>query len=654
MSCRHTKSRDAVAATNTQQQRTLVAIAQFLLLPAALTALVTFVGCGGSSELSVPTSSSGSAEDDVDNLSRAKDLFARRDEFDPDQVSDKVVRNLKRWIEEQEPDKQWTRDPLVDRLPSQYRETLPIQNLDVLDFYGDDYEFLEETAWMRDVAEWVTLPGRESNFAPWIEPAMSSLNEDERKTLVDNDDQLAAAMRVFDSSLNEEDAAKLAAAFRLFDWTIRNIQLDPLLPQPKGPVVGPAASPQSPDAADVPLALRGIPGPGYQHFPWQNLMYGHGDAWQRARVFILLCRQAGIDVVMLAFDEGTRTSRPRPWLPAAVLNGQLYFFDTALGLPIPAPNHGIATLKQVRDEPAILRSLDADEESASADAADAGDDDSADELRYPVDESDLGQVVALIDAAPAFLSQRMKILEQNLTGDNKMILTSSPSLLADEIRRCDGINQVSLWTVPLDAMMYSFAMQQILRNNPEAWREHVRAEERLFHGTHPLISARRRHFRGALDKQESEDEVGAKIFYLESRVSDEMIDMMEDTPEVQRQFGLTRSSGEDQATFSQRLRDSIAFFKTTKMHAGYWLGLAQFDSGHYDVAVDWFARALEKGAASPWEGGARYNLARSFEAMGDWDKARELYLADDSPQRLGNRLRARIVEQRMTSTPADG
>ncbi|GAG96848.1 unnamed protein product, partial [marine sediment metagenome] len=43
--------------------------------------------------------------------------------------------------------------------------------------------------------------------------------------------------------------------------------------------------------------------------------------------------------------------------------------------------------------------------------------------------------------------------------------------------------------------------------------------------------------------------------------------------------------------------------------------------------------------------GARYNLARAYEVAGQLDKARAIYLADQSPQSHGNRLRARWLER---------
>ncbi len=74
---------------------------------------------------------------------------------------------------------------------------------------------------------------------------------------------------------------------------------------------------------------------------------------------MLLCRQQQIDTVMLAFDDPRASPRPRPWLPAVLIEDQLYLFDTELGLPIRVPGGGgIATLAQVRQDSGILRSLD--------------------------------------------------------------------------------------------------------------------------------------------------------------------------------------------------------------------------------------------------------------------------------------------------------
>ena len=77
-----------------------------------------------------------------------------------------------------------------------------------------------------------------------------------------------------------------------------------------------------------------------------------------------------------------------------------------------------------------------------------------------------------------------------------------------------------------------------------------------------------------------------------------------------------------------------------KHDASYWLGLILFEKGSYDGAIDYFGRrTLEALPNSPWRYGASYNLARSYEARGEYRKAIELYRANaqqfgDAGQRL--------------------
>jgi tetratricopeptide (TPR) repeat protein len=95
------------------------------------------------------------------------------------------------------------------------------------------------------------------------------------------------------------------------------------------------------------------------------------------------------------------------------------------------------------------------------------------------------------------------------------------------------------------------------------------------------------------------------------------------------------------------LENLMAVVRTSKHHATYWIALTHFETGNYAVAVEWLRERVLAGAPdSPWHDGARYNLARSYEALGDWDKARQVYLLDESPQRHGNVLRATTIVER--------
>ena len=88
-------------------------------------------------------------------------------------------------------------------------------------------------------------------------------------------------------------------------------------------------------------------------------------------------------------------------------------------------------------------------------------------------------------------------------------------------------------------------------------------------------------------------------------------------------------------------------YATAKDNASYWIGLVLFDEGKLDSAKDWFSdprlRAKSNGR---WDGGTRYNLGRTYEALGENAAAIKQYETDTSPQRDGNRLRARLLKEK--------
>jgi hypothetical protein len=73
-----------------------------------------------------------------------------------------------------------------------------------------------------------------------------------------------------------------------------------------------------------------------------------------------------------------------------------------------------------------------------------------------------------------------------------------------------------------------------------------------------------------------------------------------------------------------------------------------FDDGRFEVAAHWLSRPDLTAAESPRAAGARYNLARTYEAQEKLAEAIELLQQDDSsPQQHGNRLRARGLKARL-------
>lgn len=548
------------------------------------------------------------------------------DEFNPKLVRERVIHDLNQWLESQKPKVEWEQDELIDRVSKKYRDGYRrLQQLRTLEFIKDDGLFLQEVLWLRNISSWVARAERDEDFADYIQRARELMSDDESGALDRQKDQLAPAMQTLHTGLESQDAAKLAVALRLFDWTVRSTQLDELLQYPK--------SDPGDEDAHIPPPYRGIRGPGYKYYPWQVLMYGHGDAWECARVFILMARQQHIDAVMLAFDDGQPGTRPQPWLPAVFLNGQLYLFDIQLGLPIPGPEgRGIATLQQVRNDPSLLSVLDVEDEKYT--------------------EPRLDEVVALIDASTPYLSRRMKVLERHLTGENRMVVTVQPSKLAAKVKLCDGINQVALWTLPFENFLYRLIFDKQKETDPEM-RRHYYFEEDSFDLLSHLVLGRHSHFRGEFEPNEEGTTLGAKPFYLQARIPEEEIDNLEKNEELQERLGFGK--GENR-TPVEVVREYKPIFKRMRFDAGYWLALAHYDSGDYSSAVNWIQRMREADKADKdwvWDANSRHNMARAHEIMGQLQKAIDLHRADDSPRRHGSLLRARELQRQMAGAKAD-
>ena len=490
-------------------------------------------------------------------------------------------------------------DPLIDKLPKTYvHENLARELKRRVISQGDVY-YLLQCAWFRDVASRIAPATTTGPLTDW-------LDEQEKTLGIDN-------------------AEKLAKAARLFDWTIRNIQLDPLPPPPAPPKATVGASDPTSMRAGLPGPLRGELGPGYGQLPWQILLYGHGDAWQRARVFILLGRQAGLDIVMLAIPEAEGTGGSRPWLPAVLLAGELYLFDTALGLPIPGPEgKGIATLEQVVANESLLKQLNL-----------PGDD------AYGVQTADLSVVSALIDAELASLAVRMRLLEPAILGKRKMTLTTRPSDLAKELRACKHIASASLWRVSIEAELYQSILPQVLEADPPRRQARDRLLS-LFAPGRPMMYARHLHLQGKFDTPpEEEGQLGARQRYAQMRLSDNRIDSVDDS--LGREIlGLGKMILSADPQQREKELDSLKeMMQLGRQHATYWIALTHAEAGNSETAVEWLRDLVLGGDPdTPWQTGARYNLARCYEELGQWDEARQIYIADDSPQRHGNVLRA--------------
>jgi hypothetical protein len=573
-------------------------------------ALLTGDGGSDASRNENSIGSQGSFEPSIgkDLFDSATGTLDRLEEFDTDPALRLVIDRLNQWIQYDKPKGDWQIDPLVETLPTEpdNLQTLPgLQQAGSLRFSNEDAQHLLETNWLRNIA----------------------------------------------AQLRRNEASEVALAQDLFDWTIRNVQLDD----------APSLLTSATSEQAVPITSREV------------LLFGHGDYLHRAAVFMLLARQANLQVVLLALPSTRSDDGLRPWATALVSNNDLYLFDTELGLPIPGPDgKGVATLKQVADDDALLRALDM-----------PGD-------RYPMRAEQLKDLVALVEASPGYLSRRMAEVESRLAGDRRVVLSVDATGLAERLKSQPLIHQTRIWARPYEVLWQRRHMQpqqlQPLQFAMAPFMIRFDTPRRAGKGSnvgqddHPLFTGqldedaesaaraqlqyqacslwmgRVMHFRGKYTSEGNLD--GATTHYLEVRVSDDKLE------EVIDKFAAhVRFPDEQMATaFRQSLRRAIP---EAKQHASYWLGLVAYERANYPVAIDYFQdRTLEDSPDGPWTYGARYNLARTYEAQAAEltdepdeaaalrQKAIELLENDSSPQEHGNRLRAARLKSLQT-TKAD-
>ena len=571
--------------------------AQPALFPAGLAlfsavAITSLLGCNDQPAARNPASTNAVVAQPISQLTMALDAMQQLNAPNSQEAGSRAVFYLNQWLSEQDLPPDWSPDPTLKTLPSTLQLAVERAQLERLSFDPSDLIYLQQNQWLGEVAERIRREPAPEHLQPWLK-------------------------RV-GRSASPHAAEQLAAVERLFDWTIRNTQLDELPPTPKGPTASVGGDP----TANTP-PLRGEVGPGYGHLPWQILLHGHGDKLERSRLFLLLARQIGVQGGILAVADPQSAGVSNPWCCGMLIGDEICLFDAELGLPIPAADgEGIATLAQVAENPKLLRQLNLE-----------------DGPQYPIEEDDLQRVVALIDAEPLALSRRMEVLQTGIPNSRRMVVSIKPSEIQTRFRKHEQIGQISLWRVPFEAPLYQIGLQQWLAQDPAALREWHR-ENAMFNGQHPLLRARDLHFQG----QFADD--GARSLYLSIRPSEKAIDRLGTSTRMREEFGLDASLPDDPAQRSEMLENIVNITRRAKQHATYWLGLSYYEEGNYEVARQWLGeRTLDASPRSPWAAGARYNLARTHENLGEYDKAIELYRADNSPQRHGNLLRARWLEQ---------
>jgi tetratricopeptide (TPR) repeat protein len=540
------------------------------------------------------------SESQEDHLGEAFDLISRLVELNDQKARRQITYHLNRWVESRP-----LQNVTATKMLGTVRDLLPddeaAERTGRTTFHPSDVDHLRDSYLFRQIVEWVDQPQRD-------------------------DPLLAEWLTAKEAELDDESAAKLRTATRLFDWTVRNIAFEPLQLE--------EATPPPPP---LPFNLQ-LHGAGYRQSNYKTVWRGIGDSLQRSGVFIQLCRQASIPAFVLA-TQSTETGKLDPWCVGVLIGEEVYLFEPELSIHIPGPDQvGIATLAQARKDPSVLRRLNV-----------------PGFFDYRLSSDDIQQCLALLNIMPEGVSARMQLLESGLTGARRMVLFTDVDALANRLDQVAGIAEVRFWEMPLLAEIYEEELKKASERDPLIafwYLSRWAILDAPIGMSQQLALGRWRHLHGQFDDHDEENFQGARTLYLAQRPPEFEIKDLNIDVDLQQAYGVRRDLGVDTETFNRQVAQVQALMRGGKRTATYWISLIQYEDAHYDTAENWFTkRVLNESQLSIWEAAARYNLARSLERLGKIDQAIEIYKTDGDPQEHGNRIRARLLTPRTSASP---
>lgn len=389
------------------------------------------------------------------------------------------------------------------------------------------------------------------------------------------------------------DGEDLVRVRRLFDWVTRQVVLVP--PNSLAPPNLPQAK-----ARPFDVLLRG--------------MATEQGGWaERSWLFMSLCRQLNIDTGLILYapralgiledPEAAKNRQAMMWACAALIDGKPYVFDARLGLPIPSPDgNGVATIDEAINDPTILDSLDLPGLA-----------------NYPTSAADLaaGKLIVWVDSTLGRMTPRMRELQKNLTGKNRMILFRDPAEQAVAFKNALGTHfgQTNLWFMPME-------VDYLLFNDP-SFVEATQYPIQIFDSRFPLLQARMGQLRGELPEA------------------------------VQRYVGFR--FGQDTVEADGKTPIPPAVQQVLDLYSTYFLALAKLDQNEPAQAEFLFRETLrlfpEPGPQGPFYGmfrwGAETNLAMIHAA--EWNAARQNPSAD--PTKLNDARKAATLAIRYFNEP---
>ena len=455
---------------------------------------------------------------------------------------------------------------------------------------------------------------------------------------------------------SDEEARSLAYTMKVFDWVCRNVNLESDAPLDESEIEDFALIPDEQGAA------AGVPGLGYQRYPWQTMLYGRGDYAERAKLMMLMLRQMEIDSVLLTVGDTAK-----PWAVAVSIGEDYYLFDTKLGLPIPGEKIGsFATLKMVRENPELLTALDL-----------STDESLADDTKYWVRPDDLESLSALLYASPDSASRRMKALQgdldiearklkpqsiiesdsdtgtpQSAAAAGRILVSYGMSDVKDRIPKIDGV-EVKPWDIAFKTHQY----RSVIRTAVERGSSEDQAKLGWFYrteayvdGFRPYRTARGRFFKGKFQYVEDKRSLNALQGWNNLMYTDDDIGGLSTDEKLQRRHGI-RQENQNSQDFARTLASVQSQMRLIRIDAKLFMAQSLFDNNNEGGIRGWLEDMKANASDDPdddngrWNDGLNYMLARSYESQKFYDEAIESYQQEDLNQSHGNLLRARMLKQ---------
>ena len=183
---------------------------------------VSLVGCTPPADPMLDMLETDLKKTKVDDLARTMDFVFSEVRFEQKEFKDKLSTGLNRWIsysDEKLARVDWSEDELSKPLLEQYDSLAMLAQNDEYSFLGTDAHFLQESAWISQIVDRVVNSQLLSGFE------LYRLAADGYKPGEDTEDPVLEIVAKLHPDLEQENAAKLASSFKLFDWIIRNVQL---------------------------------------------------------------------------------------------------------------------------------------------------------------------------------------------------------------------------------------------------------------------------------------------------------------------------------------------------------------------------------------------------------------------------------------------